>query len=79
MRDTGEIVDLRPVHERCWCYQYGRCLVNCPTADVAPPAPLLDAEWRAAYVEALRAAGRIIPSRLGFQHGHFGSYQEDEG
>lgn len=36
------------VYERCWCWQYGRCLVECPTANHPRPRPLTDAAWKAA-------------------------------
>lgn len=40
---------MKQVWERCWCYQYGRCLVDCPTADLPRPMPFTDAEWYKAY------------------------------
>lgn len=42
---------MRPVQERCWCWQYGRCLTDCPTADLPPPRPMTDANWRRAWDE----------------------------
>lgn len=46
-------MDERPVHQRCWCYRYGRCLTGCPTADLPAPVPLTDENWRSGYAEAL--------------------------
>jgi hypothetical protein len=42
------------VWQRCWCYRTGRCLVDCPTADLPQPVPLTDDNWRRGYAEALR-------------------------
>lgn len=39
----------KPVHRRCWCWQMGRCLVDCPTADLPRPKPLTDDNWRKAF------------------------------
>lgn len=42
--------EVKSVYQRCWCWQYGRCLVDCPTADHPRPVPFIDATWkRAAY------------------------------
>lgn len=41
------------VWRRCWCYRTGRCLVDCPTADLPQPVPLTDDNWRRGYAEAL--------------------------
>lgn len=48
--------DEKQVWERCWCYRLGRCLVDCPTADLPRPSPLTDENWRRGY-EAVLAAG----------------------
>jgi len=48
----------QPVWKRCWCWQYGRCLVDCPTADLPMPHPMTDANWRAAYDAVLRGDTR---------------------
>lgn len=40
---------VREVWQRCWCWQYGRCLVDCPTADLPHPNPMTDANWLAAW------------------------------
>lgn len=46
----------KPVWERCWCWQYGRCLVDCPTADLPKPLPFTsEAAWRDAALTAMRA------------------------
>lgn len=36
----------RSVWERCWCWQVGRCLVDCPTADHLRPRPFTTDAWR---------------------------------
>lgn len=49
------MVDERPVWERCWCWQYGRCLTDdCPTCDVPNPVPMTDENWRRAFAEVSR-------------------------
>ncbi len=45
------------VNEGCWCWQYGRCLTDCPTADLPRPPILTTAVWLPAY-EAVMAAKR---------------------
>lgn len=42
-----------PVWRRCWCYRYGRCLVDCPTADLPSPKPLTDENWQREYANAI--------------------------
>jgi hypothetical protein len=39
--------------QRCWCYRIGRCLLDCPTADIPPPSPMTDDNWRRAYAEVI--------------------------
>lgn len=41
----------KPVHKRCWCWQTGRCLVDCPTADLPAPVPLTTDNWLRAWAE----------------------------
>ncbi len=43
--------DERPVHKRCWCWQYGRCLTDCPTAHLPKPQPMTDENWYRAWRE----------------------------
>jgi hypothetical protein len=50
--------DRRPIHERCWCWQHGRCLTDCPTADLPPPVPMTDAHWHRAWNELRGVADR---------------------
>lgn len=40
-----------PVWQRCWCWQMGRCLVDCPTADLPRPVPMTDENWKRAWME----------------------------
>ena len=49
MPDGRKETATKPTHKRCWCWQYGRCLVDCPTADLPRPKPLTDANWRKAW------------------------------
>ena len=44
---SGE-AGLQPVYVRCWCWQVGRCLIDCPTADHERPVPFVDATWKRA-------------------------------
>ena len=37
------------IWERCWCWQYGRCLTDCPTAGIPHPNPMTDENWERAY------------------------------
>lgn len=50
------------VNERCWCWQYGRCFTDCPTADLPRPSNLTTAVWLPAY-EAVMAAKRTSENR----------------
>lgn len=52
--------DPRPVHERCWCWQWGRCLTVCPTADLPRPVPFTDDNWHRAWIE-LRLSNNSKP------------------
>ena len=49
MSDTDE----RHVHQRCWCWQMGRCLTDCPTADLPRPVPMTDANWKRAWMDVI--------------------------
>ena len=40
-----------PIWMRCWCWQMGRCLVDCPTADVPRPVPMTDENWKRAWMD----------------------------
>ena len=51
--NDGEAVTERPVWRRCWCWQYGRCLVDCPTADLPRPKPMTDENWKRSYLEVM--------------------------
>jgi len=37
------------IWKRCWCWQHGRCLTDCPTADTPHPNPMTDENWKRAY------------------------------
>ena len=41
----------------CWCWQYGRCLSECPTAAHPRPVPFIDSTWKPAAL-ALMCAPR---------------------
>lgn len=60
MTDAPDTREITPVHKRCWCYRYGRCLTDCPTADLPFPRSsdgriAGDAEWHDAYRAVMRA------------------------
>jgi len=55
----------KPVYRRCWCWQLGRCLVDCPTADLPPPKPLTDENWRKAWREVKAGTYRVENGRSG--------------
>ena len=42
-----------PHYLRCWCYRFGRCLTDCPTADLPKPVPMTDESWQRAYYAAI--------------------------
>lgn len=49
--DSGRVI--KQVWERCWCYRFGRCLVDCPTADLPKPVPMTEENWIRGYEAAL--------------------------
>lgn len=50
------------VWQRCWCWQYGRCLVDCPTADLPKPVPMTDENWYQAYRRVMADRAQIDSS-----------------
>lgn len=65
---NGTEPPFRPVWQRCWCWQYGRCLVDCPTADLPPPIPMTADNWRRAYAEVMAGAMSTEPPLHPIQH-----------
>lgn len=48
----------------CWCWQYGRCLVDCPTAGHPRPRPFVDSTWKSAALELMHNP-RPVPDQEG--------------
>lgn len=62
MSDRTETPTQKPVWKRCWCLQWGRCLTECPTADLPRPVPFItDENWRKSYADVVARPGGPRP------------------